>query len=61
MPTYDFYCSKCDILTEVFRSMTDRNLPVICEKCNLEMERRIGAGCGIIFRGTGWTKPGNQK
>ncbi|MCX5686744.1 MAG: zinc ribbon domain-containing protein, partial [Candidatus Omnitrophica bacterium] len=52
MPTYDYECEKCGKRFEVFQKMSDR--PVIdCLECNGKAQRLIGAGSGIIFKGSG--------
>ena len=60
MPTYEYECTKCGAVTEVFQSITDapkRRLRVsdnpTCE-CNAAVKRRIGCGAGIIFKGSGF-------
>lgn len=61
MPTYEYVCEKCGYEFEVFQSMKDPPLKV-CPKelCKLEkwgrgrVRRRIGAGAGIIFKGSGF-------
>lgn len=54
MPTYDYVCSQCGHELEIFHSMSDapkRKCPA-CGKNKLQ--RRIGAGAGILFKGTGF-------
>lgn len=61
MPTYEYVCEKCGHEFEVFQSMKDPPLKV-CPKelCKLEqwgrgkVKRRIGAGAGLIFKGSGF-------
>jgi putative FmdB family regulatory protein len=54
MPTYDYRCKKCDHVWELFHSI--KAAPVKkCPKCGkLAAERVIGAGGGVIFRGSGF-------
>ena len=54
MPTYDYRCSKCDHEWELFQSI--KASPVRkCPSCGkLGAKRVIGAGAGIIFRGSGF-------
>ena len=54
MPHYDFKCPKCGLIKEVFKPMSDVWLHEICEECGTQMERQIGAGAAIIFKGDGW-------
>ena len=54
MPTYDYVCKNCDHQWEVFHSMKQKPLRK-CPNCGkLKAERMIGAGGGIIFRGSGF-------
>ncbi len=54
MPTYDYVCRACGHQFEFFQSMT---APVKrkCPKCGKsKLERLIGTGAGIIFKGSGF-------
>jgi putative FmdB family regulatory protein len=54
MPTYDYACGQCGHELEIFHSMTDapkRKCPA-CGKNKLQ--RRIGAGAAILFKGSGF-------
>ncbi len=54
MPTYDYKCNSCDYLFEELQSMKDEPLK-ICPKCNKEsLQKLIGAGSGMIFKGSGF-------
>ncbi len=53
MPTYDYRCKKCSHQFEYFQSMKDEPLKT-CPKCDGEVERLIGAGAGLIFKGSGF-------
>ncbi len=61
MPTYEYVCEKCGHQFELFQSMTDKTLTV-CPKqsCGLKqwgrgkVSRKIGAGAGLIFKGSGF-------
>jgi putative FmdB family regulatory protein len=53
MPTYDYVCTKCKHEFEAFQKMTDTRLAT-CPKCNGKLKRLIGAGSGIIFKGSGF-------
>jgi len=53
VPTYDYHCLKCDGTFEVFHSMSADPVKT-CEKCGGKVERLIGAGSGLIFKGTGF-------
>ena len=54
MPTYDYVCSACGHELEIFHSMTEaprRKCPA-CRR--MKLERRIGTGAGILFKGSGF-------
>ena len=60
MPTYEYECTKCGAVFELFQPITEppRRLlrktdPRPCN-CNAPVTRRIGTGAGIIFRGSGF-------
>jgi putative FmdB family regulatory protein len=54
MPTYDYVCRSCDHELEVFQPITARPKRK-CPSCGRSaLERRIGTGAGILFRGTGF-------
>jgi putative FmdB family regulatory protein len=54
MPTYEYECAKCGAVFEAFQSMSASPLDK-CVKCGDKKVRRlIGAGAGIIFKGSGF-------
>lgn len=54
MPTYEYECSACGHQTEILQSMTEKRLTK-CPKCGKnKLERLIGAGSGVIFKGSGF-------
>ncbi len=54
MPTYDYICENCGYEFEQFQSITARSLRK-CTKCGKrELKRLIGAGSGLIFKGSGF-------
>lgn len=54
MPTYDYKCGNCEHMFEKFESMTVRPAKK-CPKCKkMQLNRLIGAGAGIIFKGSGF-------
>ena len=54
MPTYQYECSACGHEFEIIQSMTEKRLSK-CPKCKKnKLERLIGAGAGIIFKGSGF-------
>lgn len=54
MPTYDYKCTACKHLFEQFQSMKDKPLKK-CPKCGKNaLERLIGTGAAVIFKGSGF-------
>ncbi|MFW5802354.1 MAG: FmdB family zinc ribbon protein [Verrucomicrobiota bacterium] len=53
MPTYEYKCLKCDHRFDHFQTMTDAPLST-CPDCGGGVKRLIGAGAGIIFKGSGF-------
>ena len=54
MPTYEYACASCGHTFDEFQSMTDRPLKKCPECGKRKLERIIGAGAGIIFKGSGF-------
>ena len=54
MPTYDYRCKACGHELELFQSMTERPKRK-CPSCGKNsLERLIGAGGGLLFKGSGY-------
>jgi putative FmdB family regulatory protein len=54
MPTYEYRCEDCEHRFERFQSITARPLRK-CPECGKpKLARLIGAGSGIIFKGSGF-------
>ena len=54
MPTYEYECEACGHGFEEFQYMSDKQLKK-CPKCGKQkLQRLIGAGAGIIFKGSGF-------
>ena len=54
MPTYDYVCEGCEHKFEHFQSMSSRRLRK-CPDCGeRKLERLIGGGSGLIFKGSGF-------
>lgn len=54
MPTYDYKCNACSHAFEQFQSMKDKPLRK-CPKCGKSaLERLIGIGAAVIFKGSGF-------
>jgi putative FmdB family regulatory protein len=54
MPTYEYRCTACDHQFEIFQQMSDA-VKRKCPECGKnKLERLIGTGAGIIFKGGGF-------
>ncbi len=54
MPTYEYVCKSCGHEHELFQSMKDAPKRK-CPKCGKNtLERKIGVGAAIIFKGSGF-------
>jgi len=53
MPTYEYECAKCGHPFEKFQPMSAHPIKK-CPKCGGKVDRLIGSGGGIIFKGTGF-------
>ncbi len=61
MPTYQYECSACGHQMEILQSMTEKRL-VKCPECGKnKLERLIGTGTGIIFKGSGFYETDYKK
>ena len=61
MPTYQYQCDACDHTFEILQSMLDKKLKK-CPECNKNrLYRLIGAGSGIIFKGSGFYETDYKK
>ena len=61
MPTYEYICGKCDHRFDLFQSIKDQPISTCPQdKCGLKkwgkgrVKRAIGAGAGLIFKGSGF-------
>jgi putative FmdB family regulatory protein len=59
MPTYDYECSQCGRVFEVFQNMSDDPIET-CDHCGASVRRLIGGGLGIIFKGSGFYVTDNK-
>jgi putative FmdB family regulatory protein len=54
MPTYDYVCDACEHAFEEFQSITAKPLKK-CPACGKnKLQRLIGTGAGVIFKGDGF-------
>ena len=61
MPTYQYECSACGHELEKLQSMTEERLKK-CPECGKnKLQRLIGTGGGIIFKGSGFYETDYKK
>lgn len=53
MPTYDYRCLECETEFEKFQGITEDPIEE-CPDCSGKVKRLIGAGAGLIFKGSGF-------
>ena len=54
MPTYEYICRACGHEFELFQQMTAPVKRKCPEYTELKLQRKVGSGAGIIFRGSGF-------
>jgi len=54
MPTYDYRCNACGHEFELFQRMSESPRRKCPECAQNKLERLIGAGAGVIFKGSGF-------
>jgi putative FmdB family regulatory protein len=53
MPTYEYECQKCGNRFELFQRITEPPKKR-CPKCKGKVQRLLGTGAGLIFKGSGF-------
>ncbi len=53
MPNYDYKCTSCGNVFEIFHGMTE-SPQIHCPDCSAPATKKIGAGAGIVFKGSGF-------
>jgi len=53
MPTYEYICINCGHKFEEFQGMNEPPLQT-CPRCAGKVNRLIGSGGGLLFRGSGF-------
>ena len=53
MPTYDYKCTQCRHVFEIFQSMSESHISK-CPECGGNVRRLVGGGSGLIFKGSGF-------
>jgi len=53
MPTYEYECQKCGFTFELMQGINDKPRSR-CPLCRGRVQRLIGAGVGVVFKGSGF-------
>lgn len=54
MPTYDFLCPSGHDFEKFYRTMSAAPLELECPECGAIAERKVSAGTGLVFKGSGF-------
>ena len=54
MPTYEYRCAEGHDFERFFRKISDAPAEVFCPVCGKLAERRVSAGGGLLFKGSGF-------
>ena len=54
MPTYEYRCPAGHDFEKFYRKISDAGAEVPCPQCGKIAERKISAGAGLVFKGSGF-------
>lgn len=54
MPTYEYRCPEGHDFERFYRKISDAATEVACPDCGKVAERRMSAGAGLLFKGSGF-------
>ena len=54
MPTYEYRCPEGHDFERFYRKISDAATEVACPECGKNAERRMSAGAGLLFKGSGF-------
>src|SRR3954449_7055251 len=54
MPTYEYRCPEGHDFERFYRKISDAAPQVACPECGKIAERRMSAGAGLLFKGSGF-------
>ncbi len=54
MPTYEYRCPEGHDFERFYRKISDAATVVACPECGKIAERRLSAGAGLLFKGSGF-------
>jgi len=54
MPTYDYRCPNGHDFEHFYRKISDATAELACPQCGAVAARRVSAGAGLVFKGSGF-------
>src|SRR3954454_16483041 len=54
MPTYEYRCPEAHDFERFYRKISDAAPQVACPECGKIAERKMSAGAGLLFKGSGF-------
>ncbi len=54
MPTYEYRCPTGHDFEKFYRKISDAGAEVPCPQCGKIAERKLSAGAGLVFKGSGF-------
>jgi len=60
VPTYSYQCTKCGHGFDVFHGINAKPR-IRCPECGASCKRLLGAGAGVIFKGSGFYETDYKK
>ena len=54
MPTYDYRCPNGHDFEHFYRKISDATAELACPQCGAVATRRMSAGAGLVFKGSGF-------
>jgi putative FmdB family regulatory protein len=54
MPTYEFRCPAGHDFERFYRSISNSPTEIPCPECGLQAIRKVSAGAGLVFKGSGF-------
>ena len=54
MPTYDYRCPNGHDFEHFYRKISDALAELACPECGAVAQRRMSAGAGLLFKGSGF-------